>query len=262
MYGALVVVVIVLAVFILYVLSGIRVINEYERGVKFSFGKFSRICEPGWRLALPIFQRIVTVDMRVTVMDVPSQVAITKDNVTTTINAVLYFRVSNAESAIIEVSDYFYAISQLAQTTMRNVVGEVSLNELLQQREPIAARIKNIVDKETDPWGIKVTSVELKDIQLPENLQRALARAAEAEREKEAVIIKAEGDRIAADNISKAAEIITRTKGGMFLRTLSTLSDLSSDQSNTIIFLLPFEILKAIERFGQQEEGNPYGNPQ
>jgi len=251
--GALAAIAIVLAVLILYILSGIRVINEYERGVKFTFGKFSRVCEPGWRLALPIFQRIVTVDMRVTVMDVPSQVAITKDNVSTTINAVLYFRVFKSEDAIIVVSDYFYAISQLAQTTMRNVVGEVSLNELLQRREIIAARIKDIVDKETDPWGIKVTSVELKDIQLPENLQRALARAAEAEREKEAVIIKAEGDRIAADNISQAAQIIERTKGGMFLRTLSTLTDLSSDQSNTIVFLLPIEILKAIEGFGPRE---------
>ena len=252
MTGALVAVVIVLVVIILYILSGIRVINEYERGVKFSFGKFSRICEPGWRLALPIFQRIVTVDMRVTVMDVPSQVAITKDNVSTTINAVLYFKVFNSEYAIIKVSNYFYAISQLAQTTMRNVVGEASLNELLQKREGIAARIKDIVDKETDPWGIKVTSVELKDIQLPENLQRALARAAEAEREKDAVIIKAEGDRIAADNISQAAKIITQTSGGMFLRTLSTLTDLSANQSNTIVFLLPMEILKAMERFGIQ----------
>jgi regulator of protease activity HflC (stomatin/prohibitin superfamily) len=249
MTGLFTVLAVILGALILYILSGIRVINEYERGVKFTFGKFSRVCEPGWRLALPIFQRIVTVDIRVTVMDVPSQVAITRDNVSTTINAVLYFRVFSAESAIINVSDYFYAISQLAQTTMRNVVGEASLNELLQKREAIAARIKDIVDRETDPWGIKVTSVELKDIQLPENLQRALARAAEAEREKEAVIIKAEGDRIAADNISKAAEIIASTKGGMFLRTLSTLTDLSSDQSNTIVFLLPFEILKAIERF-------------
>jgi regulator of protease activity HflC (stomatin/prohibitin superfamily) len=260
MTGALVAVIIVLVVLILYILSGIRVINEYERGVKFTFGKFTRVCEPGWRLALPIFQRIVTVDMRVTVMDVPSQVAITKDNVSTTINAVLYFRVFSSEKAIIEVSDYFYAISQLAQTTMRNVVGEVSLNELLQKRESIAARIKDIVDKETDPWGIKVTSVELKDIQLPENLQRALARAAEAEREKEAVIIKAEGDRIAADNISKAAEIITRTTGGMFLRTLSTLADLSANQSNTIVFLLPVEILKAMERFEPADEGGSAQN--
>ncbi len=252
MDGVLVLIVVALVVLILYILSGIRVINEYERGVKFTFGKFSRVCEPGWRLALPIFQRIVSVDMRVTVMDVPSQVAITRDNVSTTINAVLYFRVFSAEYAIIEVSDYFYAISQLAQTTMRNAVGEVSLNDLLQQRERVATRIKDIVDKETDPWGIKVTSVELKDIELPENLQRALARAAEAEREKEAVIIKAEGDRIAADNISLAAEIIGKAKGGMYLRTLSTLTDLSSDKSNTIVFMLPIEILHALEKFGTQ----------
>ncbi len=244
--------IVICVVILLYIISGIRVINEYERGVKFTFGKFSSICEPGWRIALPVFQRIVKVDMRVTVMDVPSQVAITKDNVSTTINAVLYFRVFNAEAAIINVSDFYYAISQLAQTTMRNVVGEVSLNELLQQRETIAARIKDIVDKESDPWGLKVTSVELKDIQLPENLQRALARAAEAEREKEAVIIKAEGDRIAADNIAQAAEIIAKQKGGMFLRTLSTLTDLSSDESNTIVFLIPFEILEAIQKFKEE----------
>jgi regulator of protease activity HflC (stomatin/prohibitin superfamily) len=240
-------IIVFLVFFLLYILSGIRVINEYERGVKFTFGKFTMVCDPGWRLALPVFQRIVKVDMRVTVMDVPSQVAITKDNVTTTINAVLYFRVFIAEKAVIQVSDYFYAISQLAQTTMRNVVGEVTLNELLQKRESIAERIKDIVDKATDPWGIKVTSVELKDIELPENLQRALARAAEAEREKDAVIIKAEGDRIAADNIAQAAEIISRHRGGLFLRTLSTLTDISSDQSNTVIFMVPIEILKALE---------------
>lgn len=244
-------IIVALVVFLFYVLAGIRVINEYERGVKFSFGKFAGVVEPGWRVAFPIFQRIVTVDLRVTVLDVPSQLAITKDNVSITINAVLYYKVFDAELAIIEVSDYGYAISQLAQTTMRNVVGEAELNGVLQKREEIAERIKAIVDKESDPWGLRVTAVELKDIELPENLQRALARAAEAEREKDAVIIKAEGDRIAADNISKAADIIASSKGGLFLRTLSTLTDLSSDQSNTIVFLMPTEIMKAMEGFAE-----------
>lgn len=254
MTGVLIIVLAVAVLLILYVLSGIRVINEYERGVKFSFGKYVGSPDPGWRLALPIFQRIVTVDMRVIVMDVPSQLAITSDNVSTTINAVLYYRVFNAESAVLEVSNYTYAISQLAQTTMRNVVGEVQLNDLLKSREAIADRIKTIVDKESDPWGIKVTSVELKDIELPENLQRALARAAEAAREKDAVIIKAEGDRLAADNISQAAEIISSSAGGLFLRTLSTLTDLSSDASNTIVLLLPIEMMKAMESFSHAAE--------
>lgn len=234
---------------LLYVLAGITVINEYERGVKFSFGKFAGVVKPGWRVAFPVFQRIVKVDLRVAVLDVPSQLAITRDNVSITINAVLYYKVFDAEKAIIEVSNYGYAISQLAQTTMRNVVGEEELNGVLQKREEIAERIKAIVDKDSDPWGLKVTGVELKDIELPENLQRALARAAEAEREKDAVIIKAEGDRIAADNISQAADIITASRGGLFLRTLSTLTDLSSDQSNTIVLLMPIEIMKAIEGF-------------
>lgn len=242
-------VIVVAALFAGYIIAGIRVINEYERGVKFSFGKFVGVVNPGWRIAFPIFQRIVNVDLRVTVMDVPSQLAITRDNVSTTINAVLYYRVFDAQKAVIEVSDYRYAISQLAQTTMRNVVGTAELNGLLQKREEVAGRIKAIVDEESDAWGLKVTSVELKDIQLPENLQRALARAAEAEREKDAVIIKAEGDRIAADNISKAAHIIAGSKGGLFLRTLSTLTDMSSDESNTIVFLLPVEIMKAVEGF-------------
>jgi regulator of protease activity HflC (stomatin/prohibitin superfamily) len=247
MVSLAVIIVVLAGLFLLYTIAGIRVINEYERGVKFSFGKFSGVVTPGWRMAWPIFQRIVKVDMRVTVTDVPSQLAITKDNVTTTINAVLYYLVFDAAKAILEVDGYYYAISQLAQTTMRNVVGEWTLNDLLQNRESVANRIKDIVDKESDQWGLSVTSVELKDIEMPANLQRALARAAEAEREKEAVIIKAEGDRIAAENISAAANIINKSSGGFFLRTLSTLTDLSSDQSNTVVFVLPVDILEALE---------------
>jgi len=254
MTGGLVFIVAVAVALLLYILSSIRVINEYERGVRFTFGKYTGTVNPGWRLAFPVFQRMVKVDMRVTVMDVPSQLAITSDNVSTTINAVLYYQVFKAESAILEVSNYMYAISQLAQTTMRNVVGEVQLNDLLKSREAIADRIKTIVDKASDPWGLKVTSVELKDIGLPENLQRALARAAEAAREKDAVIIKAEGDRIAADNISQAADIISGSTGGLFLRTLSTLTDLSSDASNTIVLLLPVEMMRAMESFSHAAE--------
>jgi len=240
---------IVLGVAFLIVLISIRQVNQYERGLKFTIGKFSSIMEPGWRLVIPIFQSSRKVDMRVKAVDVPDQNAITKDNVSVTVNAVIYYRVFSAEKAILEVEDFFYAISQYAQTTMRNIVGEVTLDELLSSRESIASRIKEIVDKETDAWGLKVNNVELKDIKLPENMERTIAKQAEAEREKRAVIITSEGELAASQNIAKAAQTLSASQGALHLRTLQSINDVSSDQSNTIVFTVPLEIMQAFSGY-------------
>jgi len=228
----------------------IKQINEYERGVKFRFGRYVGIIKPGWRLILPVVESYKKVDMRVKAVDVPTQEAITKDNVPVSINAVIYYKIIEANKSILEVENFFYATSQLAQTSMRNVVGEVTLDELLTKRDMVSNRIKKIVDEETDPWGIKVNNVELKEINLDDNLKRTISKQAEAEREKRAVIIKAEGEVIAADNISKAAGTLSASAGALHLRTLQSLNDLSSDQSNTVVFAMPLEILRAFEKIG------------
>ena len=189
------------------VVISIRQVNQYERGVKFTFGKFSSIMEPGWRIVLPVVQGYQKVDIRIKAVDVPDQNAITRDNVSVKVNAVIYYKVSDAEKAIIEVEDFRYAISQYAQTTMRNIVGEVTLDELLSSRDKIADRIREIVDKETDAWGLKVQNVELKDVSLPPEMERTIGKQAEAEREKRAVIINSEGELAASENISKAASM-------------------------------------------------------
>ena len=237
--------VVVLVVFFLIV--SIKQINEYERGVKFTLGKFSKIMNPGWNIVLPIFQSFKKVDIRTKAVDVPEQEAITKDNVSIKINAVLYYEIFDASKAILAVENFNYAVSQLAQTTMRNVVGTVSLDELLTEREKISEEICSIVDEATDPWGIKVANVELKDISLPEEMKRVIAKIAEAEREKQAVITKAAGEVEASKNLAEAAETMSKAPGALHLRTLSTINDLSSDQSNTIIFALPIEVLRALE---------------
>ena len=237
-----------LIITILFILLiSIKQINEYERGVKFQLGKYIGTMSPGWRIVIPIFQTYQKVDIRIKAVDVPDQDAITKDNVSVNVNAVLYYKVDKAESAIIKVEYFDYAVSQLAQTTMRDVVGEVTLDELLSKRDTISDRIQNIVDRATDPWGIKIASVDLKHIELPEDMKRVIAKQAEAEREKRAVIIKAEGEVVAADNMSKAAGILAQSNGALHLRTLQSINDLSSDQSNTVIFAIPLEVLRAFE---------------
>lgn len=235
-------------------LISIRQINQYERGIKFSFGKFTKIMNPGWRIVLPIFQSYKKVDIRTKAVDVPEQDAITKDNVSVRINAVIYYKVFDASKAVLEVENFYFAVGQLAQTTMRNAVGSVSLDELLSERDKISTEICNIIDKATDPWGIKVENVELKDIALPEEMKRVIAKVAEAEREKQAVITKAEGEVKASENLVKAAGLMSSTPGAMHLRTLSTINDISSDQSNTIIFALPVEVLKSFEGKSLTEE--------
>lgn len=243
---------VILVIVLAIILVSIKQINQYERGVKFTLGKYAGTMEPGWRLVIPIFQTYQKIDMRIKAVDVPDQEAITKDNISVKVNAVIYYKVGLADKAVIEVENFYYAVSQLAQTTMRNVVGEVNLDELLSGREAIAEKIRLIVDKSSDAWGIDVRSVELKDVTLPEDLKRVIGKQAEAEREKRAVIIKAEGEVIAADNLAKAANILSEANGALHLRTLNTLNDLSSDQSNTVIFAIPVEVLRALEGMGKK----------
>lgn len=233
------------------ILISIRQINQYEKGVRFRLGKYVGLMQPGWRLIWPIFYSYRKIDLRVKAVDVPNQEAITKDNISVSVNAVIYYKVQDANKAVIEVENFYYAISQLAQTTMRNAVGKVSLDELLSQRDRVSEEIRSIIDAATDPWGIKVDNVELKDITLPEEMKRVIGKQAEAEREKRAIIIKAEGEVIAADNMAKAAKILSGDKGALHLRTLQSINDISSDQSNTIVFAIPLEVLRAFEGFGK-----------
>jgi regulator of protease activity HflC (stomatin/prohibitin superfamily) len=242
-----------LIVFVFLVVS-LKQINQYERGVKFTMGRYTGIMEPGWRIIIPIFQTYRNVDMRVKAVDIADQKAITRDNVSVTVNAVLYYKVLGPEKAIIEVENFYYAISQYAQTTMRNIVGEVTLDELLSSREKIADRIKEIIEKESEAWGLRVNNVELKDIFLAESMERTIAKQAEAEREKRAVIINSEGELAAAQNMADAAEKLSAIPGAMHLRTLQSINDISSDQSNTVVFTVPLEILKAFTGFQKGKE--------
>src|SRR3989344_1988614 len=244
---------IISTIVILIILASIKQINQYEKGIRFTLGKYTGLMNPGWRLVFPIVQSYQKVDLRVKAVDVPNQEAITKDNISVGVNAVIYYKVANADKAILEVENYFYAISQLAQTTMRNVVGQVDLDELLSARDRVSENIRNIIDIATDPWGIKVSNVELKDIALPEEMKRVIGKQAEAEREKRAIIIKAEGEVMAANNMAKAAETLAGAKGALHLRTLQSINDISSDQSNTIVFAVPLEVLRAFEGFDKKE---------
>lgn len=242
-------VIIAIVVVVVLFLSFLRQVNQYERGVMLTMGRFTGVVQPGWRIVIPVFQRLIKVDIRTKAVDVPDQKVITRDNISASINAVIYYRVSDAAKAVLEVEDFRYAVSQLAQTTMRNLVGSAELDEVLAERDKISQKIRDIIDVETDKWGIAVENVELKDFFLPEDMERTIAKQAEAERERRAVIIKAEGEVIAAENIAKAAKIMAETPGGLHLRTLQTLNDLSSDQSNTVIFATPLEMLRAFEGF-------------
>ena len=242
----------IITLIVCIILISVRQIDEYERGIKFTRGKFSKIMNPGWNLVLPIFQSYKKVDIRTKAVDVPEQDAITKDNVSVRINAVIYYKVFDASKAVLAVENFYYAVSQLAQTTMRNAVGEVNLDELLSERETISNKICDIIDKATDPWGIKVENVELKDVALPEEMKRVIARVAEAEREKRAVITKAEGEVEASNNLAKAAENMAKNPVAVHLRTLETINDLSSDQSNTVVFALPIDVLKTFDVYNKK----------
>ena len=244
----------IIIVLLIIALGSIKQINEYERGVLFFCGKFQKVLEPGWSVVPPIFYSYKKVDIRTKTVDVPEQEAITKDNVSIKINAVLYYKIFDASKSILAVERFNYAVSQLAQTTMRNIVGSVSLDELLTEREKLSSEICKIVDEATDPWGIKVENVELKDVALPEEMKRVIAKVAEAEREKQAVITKAEGEVEASNNLADAAKVLSSAPGALHLRTLATLNDLSSDQSNTIIFAIPIEGLEALKAIGNKKD--------
>ena len=240
-------------VLLILVLS-IKQVNQYERGVKFRFGKYIGLMQPGWRIVVPIIEGWKKVDLRIRTFDVPTQECVSKDNISIKVNAVLYFKVEDASKAILQVEQFKFAVSQLSQTTMRNIVGEFELDEILQQREKISRKIQSIVDGATDVWGIKVTRIEIKDIELPEDMKRVLARAAEAMRERRANILKAEGEVIAADDLAKAAKTLSKAEGALHLRTLQTLNDLSSDKSNTVVFATPLEVLRAFEGFSNKKK--------
>ncbi len=237
----------ILIAVVVVLLSFIKEVKQYERGVVLTMGKYVETRGPGWTIIIPIFQKMIKVDMRIKAVDVPDQKVITKDNVSASINAVIYYKVSDAAKAILEVENFYHAVSQLAQTTMRNIVGGAELDEVLSQRDELSQRIQSIIDKETDAWGITVENVELKDFFLPEDMERTIAKQAEAERERRAVIIKAEGEVAAAEDMAKAARTLSDAPGALHLRTLQSLNDLSSDQSNTVVFAVPIEILRAVE---------------
>tara|TARA_Y100000310_G_scaffold293725_1_gene323523 strand:- start:813 stop:1598 length:786 start_codon:yes stop_codon:yes gene_type:complete len=229
----------------------IRIVYEYERGIKFTLGRFSGVMGPGINFIIPGLQSFRKVDIRIKTVDIPKQEVMTKDNVPVRINAVVYFAVSDPMKAVLNIQDYTYAVAQYAQTALRDIIGNKSLDDVLSKRDEIAEQIEKVVDEETDAWGLNVTGIKMQDVELPENLKRTMAKQAEAEREKRGVIIKARGELEAASDLKKAADMLSKSPAALHLRTLNTLNDLSSDQSNTVVFAIPLEILQAFEKIGK-----------
>lgn len=227
-------------------LSGIRVVNQYQRGVVLTLGRFSGVREPGLRIVLPVIQTMTLVDIRSTPIDVPKQEVITRDNVTVGVDAVVYFRVVNAPKAVLETTNYIYATSQFAQAALRDVTGNVDMDDLLAKREEISQQIKEIVDAETDKWGIDVENVKIQNIELPGDIKRAMAKQAEAERERRSNIINADGEKQAAKTLAEAAEILATTPGAINLRTLNTLERISTEPSQKTMMLFPVELIDAL----------------
>jgi regulator of protease activity HflC (stomatin/prohibitin superfamily) len=227
--------------------SSIKIIQEYERGVVLTLGKYSYTLSPGLKIVIPVIQQLIKVDMRLRAVDIPRQEVITKDNVTIGVNAVVYFKVEKAEDAVLKIEDYSYAVSQYALAALRDVIGGVELDTLLSERERISSDIKKIVDEETSSWGVDVVSIKIQDIELPAAMKRAMAAQAEAEREKRAIIAKSEGEVIAAENLKRAAEILSSVPGGLSLRTLETIEKIQPDPSKTVIFALPVEIFEGLK---------------
>ena len=231
---------------IIFVLSGIKIVNQYERGVVLTLGRFTGVRQPGLRIIIPIIQRMIRVDVRSTPIDVPKQEVITKDNVTAGVDAVVYLRVIDPAKAVLETTNYVYATSQFAQAALRDVTGNVDLDDLLSKREEISEEIKKIVDAETDKWGIDVENVKVQNIELPQDLKRAMAKQAEAERDRRANIINADGEKLAAQNLADAAAIFAKVPGALNLRTLSTLERISTEPSQKTTFLFPVELIDAL----------------
>jgi len=248
---------IVIGFIVLYLLNSVKILREYERGVIFRLGRVLHKAKgPGLIFVFAPIDRMVRVSLRIIVMDIPSQDVITKDNVSVKVNAVVYFRVMEPQKAVIEVQDYHFATSQLAQTTLRSVLGEVELDELLSSREKLNLQLQEILDKHTDPWGIKVQLVEMKHVDLPENMVRAIAKQAEAERERRAKIIHAKGEYEASANLIKAADVISTNPQALQLRFLGTLTDIAAEKNSTIVFPLPMEILNAFQKFTKDKKSD------
>jgi regulator of protease activity HflC (stomatin/prohibitin superfamily) len=237
-------------VFLLFI-SGVRILNEYERGVVFRLGRISDPKGPGFKWIIPFVDRLVRISTRIVTLDVPPQDVITRDNVSISVNAVIYFRVMDPVKAVIEVEDYLYATSQLSQTTLRSVLGQSELDELLAEREKVNSQLQTIIDKHTDPWGVKVTAVEVKHIDLPQDMRSAMARQAQAERERRAKVISAEGEYQAAEKLAAAAHIIGQEPAALQLRYLQTLVDISSEKALNTVIPLPIELLKGFEALGK-----------
>ena len=233
--------------------AGIRVIDQYDRGVKFRFGKFIGVLEPGFRWIIPIVERIEIVDIRVITADVPSQEVMTQDNVPIKVNGVVFFKVLKADQAVLEVKEYRYAVSQLAQSALRDMCGKAELDDVLAKREEIGKKIREVVDEETDPWGIKVTDVKIKDIELPENMKRAMAHQAEAERDRRARIILAEAERQAAQGLLDAGKIIDKSPSSLKLRLYQTLSEIASEKNSTIVFPFPEELMDFVKKSSKKK---------
>jgi len=231
---------------ILFVLSGLKVVNQYQRGIVLTLGKYTGVRQPGLRVIIPIFQQMIRVDVRSTPIDVPKQEIITKDNVTAGIDAIVYFRVVDPAKAVLETTNYVYATSQFAQAALRDVTGNFELDELLQKREEISERIKEIVDAETSKWGIDIENVKMQNIELPQDMKRAMAKQAEAERERRANIIGADGEKVAAQNLADAAAIFAKVPGALNLRTLGTLERISTEPSQKTMMLFPVELIDAL----------------
>lgn len=237
----------IIVVIAIFILSGIKIVNQYERGVVLTLGKFTGVRQPGLRVIIPIFQRMIRVDVRSTPIDVPKQEVITKDNVTVGVDAVVYFRVIDAPKAVLETTNYIYATSQFAQAALRDVAGNADMDELLSKREQISQQIKEIVDAQTDQWGIDVENVKVQNIELPQDMKRAMAKQAEAERERRAVIITAEGEKAAARAVSEAAAMLAKVPGGINIRTLQTLEKISAEPSQKTLFVLPADLIENVK---------------
>lgn len=248
----LIVVIILIIVFV--VIPGIRIVNQYERGIVLTLGKYTSTRSPGLNLIVPFIQTMRKVDVRSTPIDVPKQEVITKDNVTIGVDAVVYFRVITAEKAVLETTNYTYATSQFAQAALRDVVGNVELDELLSNRDVVSQKIKEIVDAETDKWGIDVENVKIQNIELPQDMKRAMAKQAEAERERRANVINADGEKLAAQTLADAAKILSTTPGAINLRTLNTLERISTEPSQKSTFLFPIEMIDALRGIGGQRK--------
>ncbi len=238
---------------LLLIIASIKQVNQYDRGVKFRFGKYVGMMQPGWRIIIPVIERWARIDIRTRTLDVEPQDCVSKDNISIKVNAVVYYHVQSAEKAVLEVEDFAYAVSQLSQTTMRNIVGEFELDDILQQREKISKEIQGIVDKATDQWGIKVEKIELKDINLPENMKRAMAAQAEAERDRRARITLATGEEQAASKLAEAAKKISAQPAALQLRLFQTMSEIASERNSTIILPVPVELLEYLKKLGKEK---------